>query len=139
MRINMINVQQVNWRHMKIVGMLLILNALVLMAWWICTDHPHKAWAIVAGLVAIFAGVYFTVQDRAIEITIEKVGTIKAAAEQATLDAQFVADLRKRIESQSATVDLVAESAAKAHKLIEDLSQKNKTVEGKIDELEAAR
>lgn len=123
---------------MKIIGMLLILNALVLAAWWVCTDHPHKAWAIFVGLVTIFVGVYFTVQERAIEITIEKVGTIKAAAEQATVDAQAVADLRKRIESQSATVDLVAESATKAHKLIGDLSQKNRAAEAKMDELETA-
>ena len=106
---------------MKIVGILLIFNALFLATWWVCTNHPYKTWAIFAGLVAIFVGVYFTVQDRAIEISIEKVGTIKAAAEQATIDAQAVTALRNRIESQSATVDLVAQSATKAHKLIEDL------------------
>lgn len=123
---------------MKIVGILLIFNALFLATWWVCTDHPHKTWAISVGLVAIFVGVYFTVQDRAIEISIEKVGTIKAAAEQATIDAQAVTTLRNRIESQSATVDLVAQSASKAHKLIEDLLLKNQTAEAKIKELESA-
>ena len=123
---------------MKIVGILLILNALFLATWWVVTDHPYKPWAVLIGLVAIFVGVYFTVQDRAIEITIEKVGTIKAAARQATVDAQAVADLRQRIEAQSATVDLVAESATKAHNLIEDLERKNQTAESKIQDLEAA-
>lgn len=123
---------------MKIVGMLLILNALFLTAWWVCTDHPYKPGAISAGLIAIFVGIYFMVQDRAIEITIEKVGTIKAAAEQATVDAQAVAKLRSRIEAQSSTVDLVAQSATKAHKLIEDLLLKNRTAEAKINELGSA-
>ena len=123
---------------MQIVGMLLIFSALCLSTWWVCTDHPHKKWAIFSGLIAIFVGMYFTVQDRAIEITIEKVGTIKAAAEQATVDAQAVADLRKRIEAQSATVDLVAQSATNAHNLIDDLSQKNREAETKIGELEIA-
>jgi hypothetical protein len=123
---------------MKIIGILLIFNALLLATWWVCTEHPHKAWAVLVGLVAIFVGVYFTVQDRATEITIKNVGTIKAAARQATNDAQAVADLRKRIEAQSATVDLVAESATKAHDLIEELSRKNQTAEGKIHELETA-
>ncbi|MEN6578725.1 MAG: hypothetical protein ABFD90_20435 [Phycisphaerales bacterium] len=123
---------------MKMMGILLIFNALLLSTWWVCTDHPHKTWAILVGLVAIFVGVYFTVQDRAIEITIEKVGTIKAAAQQATADAQAVTELRRRIEAQSATVDLVAESATKAHNLIEELSQKNDAAENKISELEHA-
>jgi len=123
---------------MKIIGILLIFNALFLTTWWVCTEHPHKGWAVLASLVTIFVGVYFTVQDRAIEITIKNVGTIKAAAKQAVIDAQAVADLLKRIEAQSATVDLVAESAIKAHDLIEELSRKNQTAEGKIHELEAA-
>ena len=123
---------------MLIVGMLLIFSALFLTTWWVCTEHPHKKWAISSGLIAIFVGVYFTVQDRAIEITIGQVGTIKAAAKQATVDAQAVADLRKRIEAQSATVDLVAQSAIKAHNLIEDLSQKNREAETEIGELEIA-
>lgn len=123
---------------MKLIGILLIFNTLILTIWWVCTDHSYKTWAFFVSLVAIFVGVYFTLQDRAIEITIKNVGTIKAAAEQAIVDAQAVADLRNRIESQSATVDLVAESATKAHKLIEELSKKNSTAEGKIDELESA-
>jgi len=107
---------------MKIIGILLIFNALFLTIWWVCTDHPYKTWAISAGLIAIFVGVYFTIQNRVTEITIEKVGTIKAAADQATVDALAVSILRKRIEAQSATVDFVAQSATKAHKLINKLN-----------------
>jgi hypothetical protein len=132
------NVRHMENTNMKIVGILLIFNALFLVTWWVVTDHPLKPWAVLLGLIAVFVGIYFTVQDRAIEITIEKVGTIKAAAQQAEVDAKAVADLRKRIEAQSATVDLVADSATKAHRLIEELSRKNQSAESKIQELDAA-
>lgn len=123
---------------MKIAGFIIMINAVVLAAWWVCTEHQHKPWAITIGLIAVFVGLCLMLQDRAIEITVEKVGTIKAAAEQAVVDAQVVGDLRRRIESQSATVDLVAESAKKAHNLINDLSKKNEMAETRVNELENA-
>jgi len=86
----------------------------------------------------VFVGIYFTLQERATEITLNKVGTIKAAAQQATIDAKVVGDLKKRVEAQSATVDLVADSASKAHDLIEELSKKNEVAETKIKEIETA-
>jgi chromosome segregation ATPase len=46
--------------------------------------------------------------------------TIKAAAQQATIDAKVVAEIRARTEAQSATIDLIAKEASDAHqKLIE--------------------
>ena len=105
---------------MKNVGFLIILNALIVTAWWVCTDHQYKTWAITIGLLTMFAGIFLMVQERAIEVTIERVGTIKAAAQQATEDAEEINELKKRIQSQSATIDLIAESSAKAQKLIEN-------------------
>ncbi len=105
---------------MKIAGFLIILNSLVVTGWWVCTDHQYKSWAITIGLLTMFAGIFLIVQDRAIEVTIEKVGTIKAAAQQATEDAEAIGELRERIQNQSATIDLIAESSSKAHKLVED-------------------
>lgn len=122
---------------MKIVGFLIILNSLALTAWWVCTDHQNKPFAISIGLVAIFAGVFLMIHERAIEISIDKVGTIKAAALQANEDAQAITELRNRIQNQSATVDLVADSASKAHKLIQELSEKNQKAEIKLQELDA--
>jgi len=123
---------------MKLLGILIIINSLVVAGYWVSGTHQHKVGVISVCVLAVFVGVIFTMHDRAIEITFNKIGTIKAAAEQATADANEVAAIKERIEAQSATVDLVAESAAKAHNLIEDLSRKNKTAETKIEELENA-
>ena len=107
---------------MKLLGILIIINSLVVTGYWVSGTHQHKIWVVSVCVLAVFVGVIFTMHSRAIEITFKNVGTIKAAAERATADANEVAAIKKRIEAQSATVDLVAESAAKAHNLIEDLS-----------------
>ncbi|MHC5061943.1 MAG: hypothetical protein ACYTFK_12765, partial [Planctomycetota bacterium] len=86
-------------------------------------------------LIAVFVGFVFLFQDRAIEITLKHVGTIKAAAQQAQLDSQAIGDIRSRIEAQGATVDLIAQQAARAHELIENLEKKGSKAEDAIQRL----
>jgi hypothetical protein len=74
----------------KLLGVLLIANAILVTGWWVTKDSPHKGWAFTICLVAVFVGIVFLVKDRAIEITVRGVGTIKAASEQAAIDAQAV-------------------------------------------------
>lgn len=97
---------------MKLLGLLLILNSLVLTGYWVIGDHPHKGWAMTICVVAIIVGVAFTFHERALEITFGGIGTIKAAAKQAAIDATTVSELKDRVEAQSATVDLIAKDAA---------------------------
>jgi hypothetical protein len=78
---------------------------------------------------------FFVVHERAIEITLRGVGTIKAAAERATSDAQAIAELRDRIESQGATVDLVAKEASHAHELVRDLEDRTNEAEHQQEKL----
>jgi hypothetical protein len=122
----------------KLLGFLLIANAVTVTGWWVSRDYPHKSWVFAVCLVAVFAGVFLLVQERATEITIKGVGTIKAAAEQASVDAQVVAEVRKRIEAQSATVDLVAQQVANARRLGEELADKGRAAEKKLGELDQA-
>lgn len=96
---------------MKTLGILIIINSLIVAGTWVGGAHQHKAWVISLCVLAVFVGIIFTMHDRAIEITFNKVGTIKAAAEQATADAKGISEIKKRIESQSATIDLIAEKA----------------------------
>jgi len=96
---------------MKIVGFLIALNAIILTAWWVSTDHTHKGWVIVVCLIAVFLGMVLLLYDRALDITVKGVGSIKAAAEQVASDANAIGELRQRIENQSATVDLIAKDA----------------------------
>lgn len=122
----------------KLFGVLLIINALVATAWWTLGENPHKSWAFGVCLAAMFAGAFLILQDRATEITIKGVGTIKSAAEQATTDAKAIAELRDRMQAQSATVDLVAQQATGAANLAQELSQKTNAAESKLHEVDEA-
>ena len=118
---------------MKLLGLLLILNSLVLTGYWVIGDHTHKGWAITICVVTIIVGIAFTFHERALEITFSGIGTIKAAAKQAAIDANAVSDLKDRVESQSATVDLVAQSAAEARKIVDKLTEKSQATDEKLD------
>lgn len=123
---------------LQLVGILIILGALSLTAWWVTHKKGATAAAITVCLLAIFAGIFLILNERAVEITIKNVGTIKAAARQALLDAQQIAEIRQRIAAQGATVDLVAKDAAEAKRLTEELSRKNELAEKKLKELDSA-
>lgn len=116
-------------------GVLIILNTIILTTWWVLGEHLHKNWAMCICIIAIFVGIFFILQDRAIEISFKWLGTIKAAAKQAATDAETIAKIKERIESQSATVDLVAQSAAEVHKTTTEIAQKNEILEEKVKEL----
>lgn len=107
--------------ELLILGIFIILSALGFAIYWAAGNHPHKAWVIPLCIVVIIVGMFFTLHDRAIEITFKGVGTIKAAAEQATIDANTIAEIKNRIEAQSATVDLVAQSASEAKNQLTEL------------------
>ena len=113
----------------KITGILVIVNALVFTAWWVTGEHSHKRWVFTLFLTAVFVGIFLILQERVTELTVKGIGTIKSAAEQASTDAKAISDLKKRVESQSATVDLVAKDAADAKELVNELSKKNVEIE----------
>lgn len=109
--------------NLFVLGFFIILNALAFAIYWVTGNNPHKVWIIPVCTVAIIVGIFFTLYDRAIEITFKGIGTIKAAAKQAVIDAETISDLKKRIENQSATIDLVAQKATEAHKTILELEK----------------
>lgn len=121
---------------LKLVGALLIINALVITTWWVIGEHPHKGWAFSLCLVALFVGAFLVLQERVTELTIKGIGTIKSAAEQASTDANAISDLKARVEAQSATVDLIAKDAADAKQLVDDLSEKNSKAEEKLSQID---
>ncbi len=121
---------------MKIIGFIIIMNALFLTGWWVSTEHPHKPWVVTACILALFVGTFMILQDRAIEISLKGVGTIKAAAQQATTDASAIADVKTRVEAQGATIDLVAKSAQDAKELVSDLEKKALSTDKKLGVLD---
>ena len=79
---------------MKIIGVLISVLAVLLTGWWVSSDRRHKPWVLSVCIIAIFVGIFTMLQDRAIEVSLRGVGTIKAAAEQATTDAAAIANVR---------------------------------------------
>jgi hypothetical protein len=121
---------------MSFVGFFLILTGFALAVWWVASGRPQQTPMLSVLGLAILTGVVLVLPDRAVEISIKGVGTIKAAAAQAVIDAKQITEMRQRIEAQSATVDLVAKEAAETKKLSEDLSQKNQLAEQKLTEVD---
>lgn len=124
----------------KAIGGLIMANAGVVVAIWLY-NKPTQLWQAAAiGFFGILTGAVLFFHAELQELTIKLwggSGTLKLR-QRAAVDADAIASIRKRVEAQSATVDLAAESAAEAHALIENLSAKNKTAEGKIKEIETA-
>lgn len=123
---------------LQFIGLFIILVALSATVWWVSRKKGSNLSMITVCGLAIFAGIFLIINERTVEITIKNVGTIKAAAQQALVDAQQIADIRKRIEAQGATVDLVAKEAADTKRLTEELSRKNEFAEKKLKEIDSA-
>ncbi len=121
---------------MKFIGILLIINSIAASAWWITTHGTYKGSVLTLCSLAVFAGLALILYDRITELSVNGIGTIKAAVNQATADANVVAELKTRVEGQSATVDLVAKEAADAKQLVNDLSEKNTKAEEKLSQLD---
>jgi Skp family chaperone for outer membrane proteins len=116
---------------MKLLGILLLVNAITVAVWFSVTATANKGVLFVC-LIGIFVGIFLMLSDRATEVSITGVGTIKAAVEQATAGAKQIDDIRARIEAQSATIDMVAKEARDAKAVSESLNEKNKEAEGKL-------
>lgn len=120
----------------QLIGIFLILVSVAGTAWWIRSERANTKSALGLCLIAVFAGLGLTLEDRILELTIGGIGTIKTASEQAVSDAREIAAIRKRIEAQSATVDLVAKEAVAARRLVDELSRKNDDAQRELQTLD---
>lgn len=123
---------------MKLIGILLVLNSIALTAWWVTTHGSHKGTVVTLCFLTVFSGLALVLQDRITELTVKGVGTIKTVVQQVTSDAQTVTELKERVENQSATVDIIANEASKAKALSEEVADKNKRAEEKLETLDKA-
>lgn len=123
---------------MTLLGLLVSLNSLLFWLWWASTGRPYILPVSGVCLAIVFFGIVVSVQERALELSVKGIGTIKAAAHQATVDAQGISDLRKQMEAHRATVDLIAQDAASAKALTSDLSAKADVAEKRVSQLDDA-
>src|SRR5437868_3594295 len=103
---------------LQLIGVLIMINTLTCAGWAMSHDKPLGATGISLVIIGIVAGLALTFHERAIEITFGKVASLKAAAQQATNDANEISAIRQRVEAQAATLDLVAKEAADAKRLL---------------------
>ena len=122
-----------------IIGLIIIITPISITFWCFIRLKPYAKSMISVCLIFVFIGLALVFFDRITEITVEHVGTIKAATKQVTLDAKEVSKLKERIEAQSATIDLVAQNASEAKtlskdakSLYEELSNKNKIADKEL-------
>jgi hypothetical protein len=114
---------------MKVLGLLVIVNALILSASWMVGDNANKVGnatkvgVVSVTLIAVFAGFFLLVSERSTEVSVQGVGSIKAAAAAVKEDAKDVAEIKTRVENQSATIDMVAAKATQAQALTEQMKR----------------
>ncbi len=120
-----------------ILGIFLILNALGFAIYWSAEVHTNKGWVIFLCLVCVFVGIFFTLHDRALEITFKGIGKIKAAEKQATTDAKAISDIKDKIENQEKiTSDLrkaIEESAIQISEMLDEV----RTVRSELQETQS--
>ena len=116
---------------MKLLGILLIVNTLALAGWQVASNGGNK-YVLSVSLIGIFAGLVLTFQDRITELTVQGVGSLKAATTQAQDKLNEIEQIRQRVEAQGATVDLVAKDAKDVRRLTEEIKSKSEEVRNQV-------
>ena len=115
-------------------GLLIVINGIVITGFlFYTTGKLHFLWL---GAFIVVAGVLLLITERIVEISY-KGFNIKAVAEKAIIDARQISEIKGRIETQSATVDLVAKSADDARNLVRSLEKKNSDIESKVGKIDS--
>jgi hypothetical protein len=117
----------------QLTGILIIANTIIVSAWWLFQGKPWGLGFTTLTVLSCLIGLALVFNERAIELSFGQFGSIKTAAKQAQTDAKEISEIRKRIEAQAATMDLVARESAEAKKLLGNLSEQNKIAEEKIE------
>ena len=121
---------------LQLIGVLIIVNALTCAGWFVSHDNKLTPGGIALLAITMVVGLALVFHERAIEITFGKFASIKAAAQQATTDANEIAAIRERVEAQAATLDLVAKESSEAKKLLGQLKAATTTADEKLALLE---
>lgn len=121
----------------KLIGFTILIFDVIFGLYWAARGKPHneqvRATCFAIGFLAIILIIasYFTETEISTPL-----GTLKGTVEKIKTDAKQIEEVRKRIEAQSATVDLVAKQASESKALYEELNGKMSIVNKKIEELE---
>jgi len=110
---------------MKIIGILIIVGALILTAVYLRTKKTSTGWVVLTCFLAIFAGAILILGERITEITLEHIGSIKAASDQAVADAEAIREIKEqfeeRLEDTDTKIAKLNEAIDNAYSTIEEL------------------
>ena len=102
---------------MKVFGVVLIIGSIIFTAWLLTKDNPNIKGVLTLCVIVIFVGIVLILNERATEIIIKGVGTIKLAAKTATIDAKAINELRTRIQSEADEIHQLKEKLDNMFKL----------------------
>jgi len=122
----------------EFIGIVVLLVGLGFLVYWATIKRASKYWParITVLLFCAFVGLILLLPDRALKYSSRLLGTIEVSAKQAAADAQTISDLKERVEAQSATIDLVAKSAAEAKGITEQLETKNRVAKEHLSRIQ---
>ncbi len=110
---------------MIILGIIIIVSIIAFTAWSLISNKPNKTGILILCGMTIFIGSFFIVNERATEIVIKEVGTIKMAAKQASNDAGEIHKLKTHLDSMftlNPEGDVVVESGFMTDNIAEKTS-----------------
>ncbi len=102
---------------MIIIGIIIIICSLIFTGWALVTNKSKTTGLVIFCLLGIFIGIVLIFNERATEIVVKDIGTIKIAKKSAQADAKAVDELRKRIESEAIKIQEVKERLYSMFKL----------------------
>lgn len=114
-------------------AILLVAAGVVLAVGWAITGRPHEAAGFAASLIAVLAGSALLLRGPIVQLAVEDVRTLEAAAARASADAQVIGDLRAQIEAQTAEV---AANAAESKRLAAEIRSELAHAERRVAQLE---
>jgi hypothetical protein len=114
-------------------AILLVVAGAVLAIGWAVADRPNKGAVSAASLVAVLGGALLLLRGPIVELAVDDVRTLEAAAQRASADAQVIADLRGEIEQQTAQISA---SAAQAQRAADEIRSELARSEQRVAQLE---
>lgn len=127
---------------LQFLGIILIVNVIIFDLWWLCSEKSlslgRAGFLGSLTIVVVIAGLVLIFNERAMNVVFGKNSKISIASKQAQVDAEAVSEIRKQVEAQRATIDLVATEATDAKKLSVEVAAKNVEAGEKLVEIDKA-
>lgn len=114
-------------------AILLVAAGVLLAVAWAVVDRPNKGAGFAASLVAVLGGAVLLLRGPIVELAVDDVRTLEAAAQRASADARVIGDLRDQIEKQTAQISA---SAAEAKRLAAEIRSELAHSEQRVAQLE---